>query len=1273
MSKRNINGKTGKQLYLNQLFLRGMLHTSSEMTEGYARTLTNFDINPTGDSAVPRRPLVSYSTDVIKNNYTYPVKFTNAINHQHYIEFTNTITEQEYVSHDEGNIIQKDLSNLDKGIKMYSRSKDDITRPLLGEGSDTSDLYDKEKSDLNTLKLVLDENDNLCLKTDSEHAFTKVNIEDYTELPGNLESDSKYTELEYLSFDLMDGDSGYFTDNEHDSFEFRFIGVNCPESGNEYYTYGKVFLQILLNNSDYNTILYRYYGKDKYDRNLINAYLKINVDNADGAYVYINLNQVMIRMGLANIDYAFENIYTDNSNEFIQLLVKAKNESNINLNNENNIDYFFNYAHNRISYPTIVLNENSNIKYNNYIVQAVKITGDSHPSNRVSNVIDKVSFVYNDGLDSIGFVGRLVDVNSGFIIYKGPMNIKSSYSRTYDPINGIFSYDCPNFTLYLPDNNLNGRVVNIIDGSTQGFNLLDKKMLHVEDTSITSDPFSILGLSVTDPTQDGTVIVNQAIRGQKVKLNAVTNLGYFYNTNVESTDGEDFGFSIEFTKINLTDIEPLTINKSDFKNNNILTTKLTLETKVDIPVEYDGTVYAGDHGVFGTNDLEMLITNITISSNKGINTSETNRSLLYDNSPYSKINLNSYLKGEHQFIVGNLIQDNSSLFNLAFKLTPTLVTIDQSTKQSLKENYYTYETIVTLELVISHNFDNLSKSIVYNEYTSTLDFIKNNKSKPLSFFTKWERSNSDGTWTVINNDESPTYYTTSDNNIVRKFENKSDDIIWVIDCNGNVQIKYTVTPKTKAVDGDNSWLSDVYVANKFLEIYSIMPIFKIGTSPEYIIESDIRENVDLKNATRIGIFNRQTFLYGPYTKANFIQFSKFEDEYYYPFPYHNVELEEPITYAVTYQDSLVIFCKHNIWMLTGGTSILECTKHKIYENLTTSLTDINLVTTVGTYLMFSNHNMLYILVPNTYSDDPTNVKIYKLSENIINLLNNPEHYLRSRLDIDYREQITNITNINTFSYVQNNEIYIVCNYSFNHSNINTKFVVIFVYNLDYKYWRMYDLPNSIIDYIIASYICEPRYNNQFITKTSNSTLYSLTIFDNNNSIDINKDKHYINNELANDRVIDCYIDSGYLSVDTMNDKRFKDLIIEFDRILDDLVVACNFYIDGTPVLVTNQNALLIDKYNNVKEIENCLDLNTLGPTTKVSLELYDSDEYNFYGSIYKINSDNPVFTSNRTHLRIPLFGKGRLPSFTLVMNSEKPFEFINYSIIYKEKNINRRR
>ena len=125
----------------------------------------------------------------------------------------------------------------------------------------------------------------------------------------------------------------------------------------------------------------------------------------------------------------------------------------------------------------------------------------------------------------------------------------------------------------------------------------------------------------------------------------------------------------------------------------------------------------------------------------------------------------------------------------------------------------------------------------------------------------------------------------------------------------------------------------------------------------------------------------------------------------------------------------MVFGKYNIYMLTGGVGVLDLKLHKIYENLSITAADVNLVNTVGTYLMFFNNNIGYLMVPNTYSDDPTNIKVYKLTDNISNALLNPEPLIKAITNkIDFDNFATTIF-ANYTTFVDSNVLYIAANYT----------------------------------------------------------------------------------------------------------------------------------------------------------------------------------------------------------------------------------------------------
>ena len=1239
MSKRNITPKSGKQLYLNQSFLKGMLYTTSEMQEGYTKLISNFDISPTGDSLIPRPSINSYSINSL-SKYTYPIKFRQAVKHQHFVEFTNTIDEDEFYKYNEGEVIQ--LKNSYIGINMYSRPIDLFTNnsinskvSLEGSISYESDVEEQSRIRNFTIGYTEGEQNQLVIQLDQP-----IIIDDCVEVLEDV-----FT-FNVSDVSVPDGDSGTFRLADiPEPFKFRLIGINCPEKSNEWHDYGAVVLNRLLVNKwedgvNPNEIYYTYYGLDftESKRNLIKLFLKYN-------NVFININKLMVKLGLADVDYVYENIIEDK--EFITDLVNIRAQSNINLFDDYAVDPFYTYSSNCLD-----------LKNENYIIQSVKINTKSYPSYKVTNQIDEVKFVYNDLLDAIGFIGRIVDRTTNIIIYKGLMFIKSDKTKVIDtdPITGAQTagFSKSNFELYLPPNDFNGTIVNAIEGATNGYNILDKHPIHIEDTNDTTSAFSILGIVPTMP-EDESIVVDQAVQSQKVKLNAVINKGYFFNNSITST--ELFGFDLN---MNLVTNEYL-INSPD---NEIVVGSETWESKeilVSKNINDTSSIYKFT-GVYENFDKTEITIGLTYANLRFSNSNKI--------TPYNILRFgdNDKLK-----IIYNT---TGSLAPIHYRFTTDDDIFDIRAILKL-EKYDKENNSIHYTLTVYHNINNLSKILVYDEVMGVYNLVNRPaENYNTYFYTKWEVGKQDNTWETIS-PEQLTYYTTPNNNIIQQYEGVSEDYVWSVNFNGNVPIKFSIIPKMKSTSNTdvNYYLYDFYIQNNFQVMELTMPVFKIGTEPKFISESDIKENIDIKNATRVGIFNRQMFLYGPYTKSNFVQFSKFEEEWYYPFPYYSVEFEEPIVYIKEYKDSLVVFTTYSIYMLTGSSSILECSKYKIYENLTTSITDINLINSVGNYLMFFNNNMGYIIVPNTYSDDPSNIKIYKLSENIINLFNDPEHYIRARNNIPEYARVYNITNT-PLSYVQSNDIFIINNYSFDCNNNGTtssyKFISLAIYNTDYKYWKLYDVDSSILNSVNSMYVCEPYLNKQFIGFNNTTMCLSLiNNIDNTKSLD-----KLISNEIIS-KNISTYIESGYLSVDTMNEKRFKDLILEFDRLIgtSPVIIKCNFYIDNAPILIDDTSALLIDtKLDNTLEIPCIKELsksdynkNTLQPLTEYN------NGTNFYGVIYSIDSTDKYFASNRTHLRIPLYGKGRLPSFSLEFFKNESFEFINYSLVYKEKNINRRR
>lgn len=1225
MSKRNIRGKSGKQLYLNQLFLGGMKYTSSEMTEGVAKVISNFDISPTGDSAMPRTAFTSkkLSSDISK--YFYPVKFNQAINEQHYIEFVNTVSEDDYVNDEVDSL---DISYAP--IKFYSRTIGDITKSTTTiEGIITSGKISNPASYLEEL---IEQNMKPVTITDiGPHTeydffesaifeelsigsfFVMYNDYGYVYIKSGEESCVSFTntwDVNFTDFEVHDGDT--YTKFPELTNSVRLLGIDAPEIGTNWSATATRMLDYISNVYFYNNdIKYFDHGKDNHGRQLLEIYFYTHDGNL------YSLSETMVRCGLAKVAYMFDDYLIQNSLYEAQNYAKEKNLCLYS----GTIDPLLDASKNKLQ--DMIVDDKPYYSPEKYRYEFVRTTDTKAVNSLLSNVNDTVQFQYIDYLDSIGILGRILN-SDGTIVYKGLMYIKPVVS----PL-GL------NFTIELPPNNLDGEEIDIITSQETGYNLMNSNLINLEDSNDGHLVAGIKGLVVTDSTNKN--IIMKATRGQQVNLHAVMNYGYI---NTVSQVKPTLGFKYSFRVAYYIDNE-----SSDTKLENKIYTsygsKLLLSLNLD---EIKKIPYI-------TIDLVKL--ELIVSSGDSIHTIDVSDNISKKSVLYlgSTLNTNKEITNYFSVSLGN------KSFDINIVSTPlTIVT----PYQDANGNEFYSINLLELELtnpVSEFNFD------------TTKVFGKWEKAK---YGTDLEK---DDGWVTISDKES---YTIEDN-ILKPITDNSEDISWVVDELNDFSLRYTVYFNKYLLSVGGILFSDYPVNSKTSSIYLAMPLFKVSHTAEFLDQEDILNNINIKDATRIGIFNRQLYLYGPKTKANFLQFSMFEEQWYLPFPYYNIEIPEPIVYVYPYLDSLVIFGKYNIYMLTGGVGVLDLTLHKIYENLSITAADVNLVNTVGTYLMFFNNNIGYLMVPNTYSDDPTNIKVYKLTDNISNALLNPEPLIKA---------ITNKIGLNDFAstifanyttFVDSNVLYIAANYTWSKGATEYKSCIIYRYNQTYKYWNLYYSPT--FTELNNPYIAEPQLGVQYITTDEN--VKRLTFL---NSVHIDPvDKVYDGDGIIKTD-IETYLDTGYLSVDTMNDKRFKDIIIEFDNIKrnkddSEMNIQCNFFIDGTPMFISEPNNIQVENqhgetlgeiepYVPLKEEYFNTSLHHISDSNRDSNDPFVIDST--YGVAFKL--DDSMYTNvGRTHVRIPVFGKGRLPSFTLRIVTKNNYEFINYSLIYKEKNINRRR
>lgn len=1236
MSKRNIRPSSGKQLYLNQIFYKGMLYTSSEMQEGFAKVIDNYDIAPTGDAASPRQPLKMINgQNVIGSDdtkYVVPVKFKQDEGKQSYVKFYQTVTEEDFVNDvlypfdgripDIG-IVKRSGNAINESVHF----EDEIGYTVVNqEEDDTEDttLKDEYKSLIENFGgLILPEEGPALAYRQFFIQEGKINS---AEVP--ISFMEYYTgSINYSPLTVIDGDTFLANDNQR----YRLFGIDCTEIGQEWSEYAKEVFNSLLHSTSPNYLGWNFIqkGKDVYGRPV--GILYLYYEHYDETKFWrIDVAQVLLQLGLAVMRYIDKNTDPTMFENYKRLSNLAMEAGYKIFNTTEDFDPFYNRF-----IPSVSVSEGNNLQVTEDMrIEAVVIKDGFHISAVTQNTIDFVQTVYIDYLDSLAFMGRVINGNE--IIYKGPILLRAQRDEDGNVLH----------TILLPSNQGEGVKPNLVEAATtNSYNLINDNMINIENEKDKNSAFNILGTTVvyidsienTKPVidADNPKIITQGVVGQSVLLKAIVNeKGYYYSDQISTTD--NYGFNIVINPIvvrGYTIFPERTISRAVNEFTNITSDTygladalasvlkdLTDEEKADFPETWEEVLAEAEISIKSitlVKDSNDSSQSVRLSGDEFIKVLSLNRQPLWEG---SVLELQSQIKIDGDDLLINF-HNNFSTINQTFNESGTL---------AVREDL------------------------------------------PLELYSKWSVSEYGGELFRDIQPEQLIYTKAAGSNILTPVGDwgnliKPTDYMYVLSGNTNLLFRYSIQPKihNQLSNYCPNSLKDIYLVNTYQEMFMITPVVKLGAGIEVVSDKDLRTNIAIKNATRLDVFNRQLCLYGPYTISNVLFFSKFETFDFFPFPSGVIEVEEPITWVYNYKDSFIIFGKNHIHMLKGATTVSECTLHRIYENLSVHLPDVRVINTVGNNLIFFNNGVGYVIVPNMYVDSQSNIKVYKLTEYISNFFYNPEVYIRNRIpDIDIDSQL--VYHMELDSYVQNNDIVITNNITVVEGTREHYLVVWFIYNQDYKYWRMYS--TTLFNRIIANYICEPNVNHQFVV--SQGSEVCMSFFTNVYTLDY-QDIDTVSTSIP----IITMLNSGYLSVDTMNDKRFKDLIIELDNINPEakLYLDCEFFVDGSPMVLSDIDALIIDKVSGaVLESEKVLseyktfEAHHIGYPEDQSV----SRSQNF-GTTFKI--DNKVYSmTGRTHIRIPVYGKGRLPSFILKIKSDKFYEFINYALIYKEKNINRR-
>lgn len=465
------------------------------------------------------------------------------------------------------------------------------------------------------------------------------------------------------------------------------------------------------------------------------------------------------------------------------------------------------------------------------------------------------------------------------------------------------------------------------------------------------------------------------------------------------------------------------------------------------------------------------------------------------------------------------------------------------------------------------------------------------------------------------------------------------------------------------------------------------------------------ENQTYDLTTGTGMINWQgcVGVYGVAKAKDTIFFSDIENPSYFPFPYNIIQFDNEILAVHNYLDYLLVVTVDSIWLVTGGTTISTSSQKRILANIHIPEIDaINLVV-LKDQIFFKTDSQFYVLKPNQYTSDATDLKNYvnstaianftqTFTNSVVELLNKVYVLTWQRLTAEARKQIRfeDFKVYDTHSIVKDSEVH----YIYKIKPILTGGIeldylnVHLVYNTLTRSWRMYlvAIGDDAVHYNPVLYrnkqsgiFCEFFPRNK---EDGTSTIHVVKQTREHVSDNITDGDWNLTNEYNNYP----YLDTGNVSLDDTFTKRFREVQFNLYNMEQETIrFFSDFKLDGRErIHATSYELQHITDVNDpdygviyVTPVENTnVDAQT---ASDVNSERYGvivmapiaHTNVDLQGSTVTTEDDGWSIDLSKfpelsmTTVRFTLQGRGRRGSLQLLNTSLKRYELSNMNWVYR--------
>lgn len=450
--------------------------------------------------------------------------------------------------------------------------------------------------------------------------------------------------------------------------------------------------------------------------------------------------------------------------------------------------------------------------------------------------------------------------------------------------------------------------------------------------------------------------------------------------------------------------------------------------------------------------------------------------------------------------------------------------------------------------------------------------------------------------------------------------------------------------------------------------------------------SDSIEPKEYDLTTAKGMINWQGCigLYGVEGAANTIFFSAVGDPRYFPFPNNIVLLDNEILAVHKYLEMLLIITTDGVWLLSPGTSIGTSTIKQILSNVFIPELDAINAVVLKDQIFFKTDTRFYVLKPNSYTSDATDLKNFdnstaianytinftKETLDILNKVYRPITEMRSK-ELKRSVKFTDFDVLDTQSVVKQSDVHYVYTIvpkiedtSYGRLNLHL------VYDTIVRSFRMYTVGIGEDDVAHSALLYRNKQSGVFYELIARSAEEEaeVGIVKKTNDI-VTDDINLLGQSLTPYYNNYQYIDTGYVSLEDTYLKRFRE--VQFN-LLNKEPGTIKFYSDFK---VDGQLKISSTEYN-VEHITDVEDpdygLIYVIPESVENLNLYGNttleDELTEEPQYWQIDlSKFPELTVHTVRLQI--LGKGRRGSIELLNTSLQKFNLSSMVWVYRIMNV----